>query len=390
MKIIFLGDALNPPITGVGRYVIELYGSLSSHISSVSFWFNRAIVQCLPEEIEKSHSSSFGFGFGFGFKRFILEYLDRYPAFKIKILDITHWLDMLSLSRFVRNSVVHGPNFHIPYLKAARVVTIHDLSVFTWAHCHPYDRVLRMRHTINKSIKCAHRIITPSEFSRKEILAYFKLPPERVVSIPLACDARFGVHAINQEVLSGLVSKSYGLFVATIEPRKNICMLLSAWESLPISLRLEFPLVVAGSSGWCSKDIHLRLMHAEKEGWLRYLGFVPDEKLPSLYAHAKLFCFPSWYEGFGLPVLEAMASGVPVVCSSSSCLPEVGGSAVRYASPDDLLAWSAAIYEVLTNSEEENRLSEAGLLQAKKFSWVRTAEMTLSVYQEALLAYSQE
>lgn len=379
-----LGDTIRYPLTGIGRYAMSLASQLTHQGVALSVWQGGQLHEGLPTGADVSPRGTVG-------RAWVLSTLSRFPLF----LDLMHRLlqtvEANRVAKACSGWVMHGPNYHVPPVAgAARVVTIHDLSVFCWAQCHAPDRVLRMQRVIRQSIRYAHRIITDAEFNRQELMAQFNLPPERVVAIPLACDARFCPEAMQQTPVGGLASKAYGLFVGTIEPRKNLDTLLSAWASLPESLRHQCPLVVAGGSGWRSEATHARLKQAETEGWLRYLGFVPDEQLPTLYAHARLFCFPSWYEGFGLPVLEAMACGVPVVCSSSSCLPEVGGAAVRYAPPADVLAWAAAIHEVLTDADEEARLSAAGLQQARQFSWARTADMTLSVYREAQQVFAQE
>jgi alpha-1,3-rhamnosyl/mannosyltransferase len=146
----------------------------------------------------------------------------------------------------------------------------------------------------------------------------------------------------NKEELSqflrdiGLEFEGYSLFIGTIEPRKNLNALLDAYSKLSLTTKKKWPLIIAGFSGWSSDDLHLRMLKAQQEGWLRYLGYLPNKNLPLLMAGARLFVYPSLYEGFGLPVIEAMASGVPVVCSNASCLPEVAGDAALFHKAEDI------------------------------------------------------
>lgn len=386
MRVILLGDTVRYPLTGIGRYTVALFSALAEQAGKVQLWHDGRLQSSLPTDSGEPVSGLLKRNW----RARVLQWLSPMPW----LLDVLHrfkqYWQSRRLAAVALNTVVHGPNYELPRVQCARVVTIHDLSVFAWAHCHPTARVVRMRRVIERSVRSAHRIITDSEFNRQELLTQFKLLPEQVVAIPLACDSRFSVAAATWPLARGLDSKSYALFVGTVEPRKNLDTLLSAWELLPESFRQQVPLVIAGGPGWRSEQIHARLRVAEQAGWVRYLGFVPDQELPALYAHARLFCFPSWYEGFGLPVLEAMASGVPVVCSSASCLSEVGGDAVRYAAPDDSAAWAAEVLAVLGDPAEAERLLQAGLRRAQQFSWANTAKQTLQVYREAMAIFERE
>jgi alpha-1,3-rhamnosyl/mannosyltransferase len=201
----------------------------------------------------------------------------------------------------------------------------------------------------------------------------------------LASSAEF--HPRGADELRGALSRhglevgGYSLFVGTIEPRKNIETLLDAYSRLPIELRKRWPLVLTGYHGWRSESIHQRLDSAKREGWAYYLGFVPSEDLPLLFAGARLFTFPSLYEGFGLPVLEAMSSGVPVVCSNNSSLPEVAGDAALMCEAQDTETLTELIQRGLEDEAWRASAVEQGLLHAARFSWERCASETLQVYK---------
>jgi alpha-1,3-rhamnosyl/mannosyltransferase len=176
--------------------------------------------------------------------------------------------------------------------------------------------------------------------------------------------------------------QGYSLFVGTIEPRKNIIRLLDAYELLPKAIRQKWPLILTGYRGWKSDDIHARIKDAERQGWAKYLGFLPADELPLLYSGARLFVFPSLYEGFGLPVLEAMQSGVPVVCSDRASLPEVVGEAALLKDPDDHEGLAETFLRVLNDEEQRKRLALTAIKQTKHFNWERCVTATLAAYRQ--------
>jgi alpha-1,3-rhamnosyl/mannosyltransferase len=246
-----------------------------------------------------------------------------------------------------------------------------------------------MRKEIALSLKRADMLITDSEFNRQEVAAYFGWPLEKIRAVPLACTADFRPRT--KEELIPLLQKhrlipgGYSLFVGTIEPRKNLEGLLDAYAMLPLNTRKQRPLVMIGHRGWRSEQLHTRIETAIAEGWARYLGFAATDELPLFYAGARLFVFPSLYEGFGLPVLEAMASGVPVVCSNSSSLPEVVGDAAAMCESKDVDTLCSLIKAGLEDEVWRSTAIRNGLIQSSRFNWKRCAEETVEVYSAAVL-----
>ncbi len=179
-----------------------------------------------------------------------------------------------------------------------------------------------------------------------------------------------------------LQAQGYSLYVGTIEPRKNLDRLLDAYEALPKALRARYPLVMAGSPGWRSEHTHARMARAASAGWLHYLRYVPQADLPALYAGARLFAYPSLYEGFGLPVLEAMASGVPVLTSNVSSLPEVVGDVALSIDPQDTDAITAALVRGLQDEAWQLQACSAGIEHARQFTWARCIDRTVQVYAQ--------
>jgi alpha-1,3-rhamnosyl/mannosyltransferase len=300
-------------------------------------------------------------------------------------------LEAIAQKRVLRgysDYVFHGPNYYLPPHSGPCVATFHDLSVFSWPECHPAARVRRMQKELPKIMQRVQVLLTDSEFTRQEVAAHFNWPLNRIVVAPLAASSDYRPMDIVEvaPVLSqwGLHFGRYSLFVSSLDPRKNIGMLLDAYERMPDALRLRMPLVVVGFEGWKSEDTIARLRAGERAGWARYLGFVDEASLPALYAGARVFLYPSRYEGFGLPVLEAMAAGTPVICSNAASLPEVTGAdgAVLIAVDD-----ADALYEALMRALEDDAwCAEArrhGLKRAAEFSWDKTVTATLVAYNLA-------
>lgn len=178
-----------------------------------------------------------------------------------------------------------------------------------------------------------------------------------------------------------LNASGYSLCVSTIEPRKRIDSLLAAYARLPKKVLAAYPLLLVGGKGWRSEHLHEAIDAGQNAGWLRYLGFVAEEDLPALYAGAKLFVYPSIYEGFGLPVIEAMASGVPVISSDRSCLPEVAAGAGKLVNPDDLDIFTSTIEEALADIEWRQQAVANGLHVASQYNWTECVNRTVNVYK---------
>jgi len=260
--------------------------------------------------------------------------------------------------------LVHGPDFAVPYLpRRPSVLTLHDLSPWMdeqWHHA--ADRV-RRRTPLLLELGIATMLITPSEVVRKQAIERFRLRPDRIVAIPEAAASRFRPEKETDH-------EAYFLFVGTLEPRKNLPALLDAWRH--VRRRHSIDLVIAGRRRPDFAPL------AEEPG-LRLLGEVPDAALPALYSGALAFVYPSIYEGFGLPVLEAMQCGAPVIVSPA--VSELAGDAAIYAGTSEELAH--AMLQAVERPEWLAGFRARSLDRARLFSWDRTARLTHQVYQEA-------
>lgn len=234
----------------------------------------------------------------------------------------------------------------------------------------------------------AQQVITISEHSKTDIVRHFGIPPERVSVVPLGVDDRYFealAPEFRREVLQCLgLPRQFFLCVGTLQPRKNLERILRAHQRLPLDMQKEVPLVVAGRPGWRCEEVIELLEQGRERGTVQWLRYVPDIELRALLQSAAALVFPSLYEGFGLPVLEAFASGLPVITSSTSSLPEVAGDAALLVDPLDEQAIADAMQRVLESPKAANELRRRGLSRAREFSWRQCAERTLAVYRKAI------
>jgi glycosyltransferase involved in cell wall biosynthesis len=284
----------------------------------------------------------------------------------------------------------HGTNYEVPlWGGACRVLTIHDLSLLSHPETHERRRVWRARRRLPLMARAADAIITPTEAVRREVCTRLRVSPSKVFAVHEAARACFKPMDRREaaEALRGLGLEGgeFLLAVGTIEPRKNLATLVRAFEDVvrerPASgLRL----VVAGGRGWLSGPLFESIEKSPACGRVVLAGYVSDEQLRALYSTCAAFVYPSLYEGFGLPPLEAMSCGAPVLAGDTPAVAEVSGGAARLFDPRDASQLTRTLLQLLDDDTSRRALSEAGLGRAAHFSWQRTARSTLDVYAEAL------
>lgn len=279
--------------------------------------------------------------------------------------------------------VFYSPDFVLPpTLPGSRtVVTVHDLS-FLHYPSHFLPKLVRyLCRAVPRSVETADLVLADSQATKRDMINQLGTPPHKVKVIYSGVDKRFSPEGVSgeQELLRAkydIGDGDYWLSVGTIQPRKNYLTLIEAFRRLAPEARL----VIAGAPGWLYDDV-VQQAGGCGDG-VRILGYVDDADLPALYRNAELFVFPSLYEGFGLPVLEAMASGVPVVCSDSSSLPEVVGDAALLVDPRDPSAMAAAIAEVTHTPSLRHALVRRGLSRASQFTWEQAGQELLQAFEE--------
>lgn len=280
----------------------------------------------------------------------------------------------------------HSPNFILPPTRRAKtLLTVHDLSFIR----HPQGAVNSLRKWLEKvvprSLARADHILADSQSTKMDLTDLFNIDPEDVTVVGAGVEERF--QPITDPVWLESVRRRYHLSPAdkfvlglgTLEPRKNFTGLIEAYAQSAV--RESHHLVIAGRKGWLYNDIFAAAEASPVADRIHFIGFVNDDDLPALYSLADIFAFPSHYEGFGIPVIEAMACGTPVVCANNSCLPEVAGQSALQITATDTAALAEALHRLATDSALREKTIGEGFLQAQKFTWGAAAKRLLSVYQ---------
>lgn len=375
MHIAIDAEPLRPPLTGIGRYTLELARALEA-APGISRLSPLAALH-LADDLDHAWA--------------LLNSAGPPPRFRglRLVAGAARRIRRALLGPIIRFSgaeIFHGPNYALPRLRIPGVVTVHDLSHIYYPEMHPAHRICHLHRALPRALERAAAVITVSEAVRREVIAEFRLPPDRVHAVPNGVSPAFVPGAPDPARLAryGVMPGRYILTVGTLEPRKNLPNLLAAHARLPVALRRRFPLAVAGAKGWRDTFLRRELARAVERGDARQLGFVPEEDLPQLYAGAGAVAYPSRYEGFGLPVLEAMACGAPTLTSNRGALMEVAGEAALVADPDNPASLADGLERLLTDSGLRARLRQAGPHRARSFTWSATAAGTVDVYAAVL------
>lgn len=360
MKIALSVDALAPSLTGIGRYTWELVKGLQQHsaVDELGFYrHGRAVADPAVYLAENGKAPSY------------------WPGQK--------WWQRRCYRQLVGSSFCHGTNYFLPPEAETGVITVHDLSVFKYPETHPIERIREFEKLLPASIEKACHVITDSEAVRQEVIDWFSLDSSKVTAIHLGVDPAFKpAHpAQSWHYLEKLALKAgnYSLCVSTLEPRKRISELLNAYRLLPHSLRQQCPLVLAGTQGWENELLLVQIRLAQAEGWLIYPGFVSESTLVELYQGAKLFIYPSLYEGFGLPVAEAMACGVPVLSSDCVCLKEIGRGISNEVDISNQAEFVQNLLSLL-DASDSNIASSDIKPNTYRYDWGSCVQETIDIY----------
>lgn len=358
------------PKTGVGHYTLELARALAESLPSAQF-----------ELLYPSTCSS-------------LPGEESLPNLKIKRVSVTalgrHWW-ALGLPWHIRQNnlqVFHGTNYEVPlWRQCPTVLTIHDLSLFLHPATHSRRAAARGHRRLPIMVRTADAIITPTESVRRELCEQLKVAREKVFAVPEAARSFFRPLRFEetQSVRQKLgIGDEFLLAVGTIEPRKNLPALIDAFaEVTRAQPEKTLQLVIAGGTGWLTESIFQRIEQSPARARIVLTDYLADDDLRALYSSCRVFVYPSIYEGFGLPPLEAMACGAPVIASRISTLLETLNEAAYFFDPHSSEQLAQSIIQVTTNHDLRQRLISAGSRQAEKFSWERTARLTLEVYDVA-------
>ena len=364
MRIALGAEALSPQLTGIGRYTWELASRLPqiAEVENVKLFRDNAW-----------HDNA---------EHFVRPNSRPAPR-RILPRKLHAWFHKREFSQ----RLYHGPNFFFPVQAENAVVTVHDLSVFRFPETHPAERIRQFEKEFSRSIDHARHIITDTLFIKDELIEMFGVSPQRVTAIPLGVSEEFfnlsDEHSDRALIAEyGLSNTRYCLCVATIEPRKGLDHAVRAFLKYRDSAKSDAILVIVGATGWKNSDLHKLFEDAAATGAVKFLGFVSDPALRAIYRCCSLFLYPSLYEGFGLPVLEAMASRIPVLVSNRSCLPEVSGGVAMSVNVEDYGTFQDAISKGMEDEAWRKQVIASGLTLAKRLNWQECVKKTAALYGE--------
>lgn len=379
MKVILNVDAITHPITGIGQYTLQLGQHLAKlaaegkSIESIKYFSSDHWVNDIKHTAQDNQW---------------LSRLRQWVPFKALALNTyakRRNKYFQSLTAELSDHVFHSPNFVLMPFAGRSVATFHDLSFVHYRSTQPKYRLQFLDREIPKTLQQAAAITTPSEFVKQEIIDQYTYPAEKIHVTPLGVSAGFKPYSAAQTQTTlqqhQLTYKQYILSVATTEPRKNLTRLLEAYAQLPEALRKAHPLVLVGSKGWLNQDLNQQIKSLVNQGQIFSLGFVDQQQLQHLYAAAKLTAFPSLYEGFGLPIIESMASGTAVLTSHNSAMQEVAGGHAMLCEPLAVESITGGLKGALANDEWLIEAQSNGLAHSGEFTWQRCAELTVKAYQ---------
>lgn len=370
MKLKLLVDSISllSPLTGIGRYTYEIAKVLESkeNVAVEYFYgyYSKKLIEPSSGKKKKNLKSII-------VKNSLLKKVVRkFLFFSSRIFAPSY--DVYWQPNFIPNSGI----------KAKKIVTsVHDFSFIHHRNFHPKERIEYIEKYFFKNVIKSDLIITGSEYTKREIIERLDFTNEQVKVIYHGIDHK--IFRVYEDInLKMELPKKFIFSVGSIEPRKNLLGLLKSYNELDKQIKQEYKLVLAGFKGWENSEI-MELINKDKKN-IHYLGFISDVELAKVYNLASCFVFPSFYEGFGLPVLEAMACATPVICSNTSSLPEVGGDAVSYCDPFDITDIKSKIELVLSDEELQQKMIQKGLERAKEFSWEKSAEEHMKVFKEVL------
>lgn len=367
MRIGLDGIPLASAKTGIGHYTLELSQALAAIDAQDEFEllspvpFDSSPFEYPPPNLKRVHAPKRKFWWLFGLPLYIRRH---------------------------KLALFHGTNYEIPmWDECPTVLSIHDLSLLLHPQTHLSHLVRRARFRLPLMARFATKVITATETVKQEIVEHLKVDPAKIAVTPYAPRHNFHPLALEDTEQTRVrfgIEDNFILFVGTIEPRKNLITLLRAFADVLRNTDLHPQLVIAGQKGWMTDEISSYVNSENLSDRIVFTGYVSDRELRALYSSCAVCVYPSLYEGFGLPPLEAMACGAAVIVSDIPVLREVTGDAAMHVPPLDVPQMAQNLIELLRDDAKRARFSELGLTHSKRFTWEKTAQLTLDVYREIL------
>ncbi|MDD2266030.1 glycosyltransferase family 1 protein [Sulfuricurvum sp.] len=381
MRLIVNCSPLRPPLTGIGHYTREVLLRLIEDpeiddMEGFYFhrWLSREQIRTLLYPIEASSQT---------FSRSFAQRVAALPGGRELYRLAIRWLHRNNLVK--RKEWLYWETNYTPLPFEGKIVTtVYDLSHVRFPQFHPKSRVSFFNNKLPKALSESAAILTISDFSAHEIMEFYGIEKTKITIVPPAISPVF--HPRTRDEIESFrrrcfLPPRYLLSVATLEPRKNFKNLCLAYASLDESIRMAFPLVLAGASGWLSDDLEALMSPLEEQGHIIRLGYVPASDLPVLYAAADALCYLSLYEGYGMPIAEAIASNIPVLTSDCTSMPEAGGNRAWYATPTSVVSIADMLQKMLSSATPLHPHSSAHLPPPRIHSWENAAASIMALFR---------
>lgn len=384
MDLIVNINSLAPPLTGIGRYTQELLKCLiaDQRVRDITGFGQLGIYdkQLLGGLVFEQHDQQSPMQNHAKLKKI----LRNIPGVYL-LRDAMRQRQVRKIGRQHPGAVMWEPNYALLDYDGPSVATIHDLSYLRYPQYHHEAMLNWLNRQIPKTIQRADAFVTLSEFSKQELVRELAIDPEKIHIVPPAVDNAFRVKAtlsqLQQVKQHYNLPDQYLLTVSTLEPRKNINGLIAAYSHLPETLRNQYPLVIVGAKGWGDQAYAQQYRALLNKGQLYFPGYVAQADLPVIFKGATLFAFLSYYEGYGMPVAEAMASGVAVLASDRASIPEVAQGSAVLVSPEDSDAATVGLNELLESPKLRQNMQERGRSIALDYTWEKSANLLVELCQ---------
>jgi len=372
LRLSFNATAIKGNLTGIGNYAYQLANAiLKKNECNVDFFNGHSWSPILK------HAQSTSLARYKGLIR------DHVPY----SYEIARKMMQLAFTKGIKNAdIYHEPNYLAFQTDVPTVITVHDLSWIIYPELHPKSRVRALNLNFEKSLQQAQYIITDSHYIKQQLVNTFNCPSDKVIPVHLGFNDK--IKDLTPDLIElclarhNLKQKQFLLVLGTIEPRKNIRIALDAFTSLPSNIRKAYPLVIVGMKGWLYADLEKQLKKMMDDDEIKVLGYLPEQEVNALLNASKMLIFPSIYEGFGLPPLEAMACATPVIGSNASSIPEVIGQAGILLDPNDSSGFKESIVRLIDDDTLYRDLASLSLARSRLFSWEKCASETIHVYKK--------
>lgn len=392
MKVIIGTESLRNPLSGIGVYTLNLCKEIIKDgaieligLDDFGIFNQNQLIQVI-NNIDENHSPKNSHSFNV--KHLLRKKIRQIPASRALYNKVSSAATNRNLKSLSNDYIYHSPNYISRKFSGKKVITVHDISHIDCPETHPKDRINHLEKNLSQSIQSADHIIVDSEFTKNQLIKSSLITSntqKKITTVHLAACPSFTKRdpIETQGTLQkySLSHKKYLLSIGTLEPRKNYENIISAFLALPDSIASQYELIIIGAKGWKYENIFKLLNNTNSTHHIKLLGYLPQREMIDLLSSAKIFLYPSLYEGFGLPILESMSCSTPVITSNIGAMQEVAGNCAELVNPYDIEEIRDSITHILNSKEHCDNLIQLGKKRSSQFSWASTAKQTIDIYK---------